>query len=46
MLNPKDEYHADIIRSKLMRDVTSTFEETREELIMAIDDLILASDGA
>jgi hypothetical protein len=40
ILNPSDKYSADIIRSKLMRDVAATFKETREELVMAMDDLI------
>ena len=40
MLNPKDRYSTDIIRSKLMRDVASTFDEVRGELFMAVDDLI------
>ena len=45
MLDPKDEYSIEIIRSKLTRDVASTFEEIRGELIMAIDDWIPTSDG-
>ncbi|KAF8494612.1 cytochrome P450 [Russula emetica] len=40
LLNPKDEYSTEIIRSKFTRDVASTFKEVHEELIMAIDDLI------
>ncbi|KAF8463176.1 cytochrome P450 [Russula ochroleuca] len=40
ILNPSDKYSTDIIRSKLMRDVAATFKETREELVMAMDDLI------
>ena len=35
-----DEYHTDIIRSKLTRNIAATFNEVREELIMAMDDLI------
>jgi hypothetical protein len=45
MLNPKDVYSTEIIRSKFTRDAASTFEEIRGELIMAIDDLIPTSDG-
>jgi hypothetical protein len=40
LLNPKDEYSTDIVRSKFTRDVASTFKEIHEELIMAMDDLI------
>jgi hypothetical protein len=40
LLDPKDEYTSEIIRSKFTRDVANTFEEVREELFMAIDDLI------
>ena len=39
-MDPKDEYHTDIIRAKLTRDVAGTFKEVREELVMAMDDLI------
>ena len=38
----KDTFHADVIRSKLTRDVAGTFKETYEELVMAMDDLIPA----
>jgi hypothetical protein len=40
LLNMSDEYHTDIIRSKLTRNIAATFNEVREELIMAMDDLI------
>jgi len=40
LLNIKDEYHTDVIRSKLTRNIAATFSEVREELIMAMDDLI------
>ena len=40
LLNPKDEYSTEIIRSKFTRDVASTFKEVHEELIMAMDELI------
>jgi hypothetical protein len=36
----KDEYHTDVIRSKLTRNIAATFNVVREELIMAMDDLI------
>ena len=39
-LNANDDYHSDIIRSKLTRNIDSTFKEVREELVMAIGDLI------
>ena len=35
-----DEFHTDIIRSKLTRNIATTFKEVREELIMGMDDLI------
>jgi hypothetical protein len=35
-----DEFHTDIIRSKLTRNIAATFKEVREELIMGMDDLI------
>ncbi|KAI0272854.1 hypothetical protein BGY98DRAFT_153281 [Russula aff. rugulosa BPL654] len=44
ILNPKDHYSSDVIRSKLTRDVASTFDEVRGELTMAIDDLIPTSE--
>ncbi|KAF8467544.1 cytochrome P450 [Russula ochroleuca] len=40
LLDPKDAYSADVVRSKLMRDVADTFKKVREELIMAMDDFI------
>jgi cytochrome P450 len=40
LLNMKDDYHSDVIRSKLTRNIAATFSEVREELIMAMDDLI------
>jgi hypothetical protein len=39
LLNMHDEYHTDIIRSNLTRNIAATFNEVREELIMAMDDL-------
>ncbi|KAI0277137.1 cytochrome P450 [Russula aff. rugulosa BPL654] len=44
LLNIKDDYHTDIIRSKLTRNIAATFNEVREELIMAMDDLIPTHD--
>lgn len=46
MLNPKDGYSTDVIRSKLTRDVAVTFKDVREELVMAMDDLILACEDS
>ncbi|KAF8491192.1 cytochrome P450 [Russula emetica] len=40
LLNMNDEYHTDIIRSKLTRNIAATFNEVREELIMAMDDFV------
>jgi len=44
MLNPRDGYSTDVIRSKLTRDVAATFKDVREELVMAMDDFIPACD--
>ncbi|KAH9992044.1 cytochrome P450 [Russula vinacea] len=44
ILNPKDRYTADVIRSKLTRDVANTFKEVNEELVMTLDDLIPARE--
>ena len=41
-MNLNDNIHADVIRSKLARDVVGTFKEIYEELVMAMDDLIPA----
>lgn len=35
-----DEYHRDVIRTKLTRNIETTFNEVRDEFIMALDDLI------
>ena len=40
LLNVNDEYHTDVIRSQLTRNIANTFKDVREELIMAMDDLI------
>ncbi|KAI0277140.1 cytochrome P450 [Russula aff. rugulosa BPL654] len=40
LLDEDDEYHTDIIRSQLTRNIANTFKDVREELIMAMDDLI------
>ena len=40
MLNKDDNYHLDIIRTKLTRNIAVIFEEVREELILALKDLI------
>ncbi len=40
VLNANDRYSVDIVRSQLTRNIASTFKEIREELIMAVDDLI------
>jgi predicted SnoaL-like aldol condensation-catalyzing enzyme len=39
LLNANDDYHTDVIRSKLTR-IYSTFKEVRVELVMAMGDLI------
>lgn len=44
LLNPKDMYSTEQIRTKFTRDLPSTFKSVCEELIMAMDELIPASD--
>jgi hypothetical protein len=44
LLNPKDMYSTEQIRTKFTRDLASTFKMACEELIMAIDDLIPATE--
>lgn len=39
-MNKDDQYHVDIIRSKLTRNIAVTFKEAREEFIHALEDLI------
>jgi hypothetical protein len=47
LLVDEDEYHTDVIRPQLTRNIGNTFKEFREELIMAMDDLIpIREDGA
>ncbi|KAI0292779.1 cytochrome P450 [Russula brevipes] len=40
LLDLKDEYHTDVIRSKLTRNIAVTFKEIRDELVNALDDCI------
>jgi len=40
LLDMTDTYHVDIVRSKLTRNIAATFNDVREELIMAMDDYI------
>jgi hypothetical protein len=44
LLNPKDTYSTDLVRSKFTRDISSLFKTACEELIIAIDDLIPATE--
>ena len=44
LLNSKDSYATDLIRSKFTRDISSTFKIACEELIMAVDDVIPATE--
>ena len=39
-----DDYHTDVIRSKLTRNIDSTFKDVREELVLAVGDLIPTHD--
>ena len=40
MLNKDDQYHVDIIAARLTRNIAVTFKEVREEVIIALKDLI------
>ncbi|KAI0284729.1 cytochrome P450 [Russula brevipes] len=44
LLDLSDQYHVDVIRSKLTRNIAVTFKEVREELISALDDWIPTQD--
>jgi hypothetical protein len=46
LLNLYDEYHTDVIRSKLTRNIAATFKEVREELVSALDDFLPTSDDS
>ena len=46
LLDENDQYTTDIIRSQLTRNIANTFKEVREELIMAMDDLIPAREDS
>ena len=39
-LNTKDDYHIGIIRTKLTRNIDSTFKEVHNELVTAMGDFI------
>jgi hypothetical protein len=41
-----DEYHKDVIRSKLTRNIAVTFKEVREELVSALDDFLPTSEDS
>jgi hypothetical protein len=41
-----DEYHTDVIRSKLTQNTAVTFKEVREELVSALDDSLPMSDDS
>ncbi|KAN0116359.1 cytochrome P450 monooxygenase [Russula decolorans] len=44
LLNPKDTYSTDLIRTKFTRDIATTFKMACDELLIAVDDLIPATD--
>ena len=44
LLNAKDPYFIDLLRSKFARDFAGTLKDAHEELIMAIDDFIPACE--
>jgi Trm5-related predicted tRNA methylase len=46
LLNMNDEYHKDVIRSKLTRNIAVTFKEVREELVSALDDFLPTSEDS
>jgi hypothetical protein len=47
LLDMETEYHVDITRSKFTpRNIAATFKEVREELINALEELILTGDDS
>jgi len=42
----EDDYHVDVIRSKLTRNIAATFKEVREELINTLEELIPTGDDS
>jgi hypothetical protein len=44
LLNPKDTYSTDLIRTKFTRDIATTFKMACDELLIAVDDLIPATE--
>jgi hypothetical protein len=44
-LNKHDDYHADVVRSKLTRNIAVTFKDVREELIYTLEDSIPTGKG-
>ena len=46
MLDNEDTYHNDLIRSKLTRNIATTFDQVQDELVQALADYIpVAGDG-
>jgi hypothetical protein len=45
LLDKHDEYHTEVIRSKLTRNIAAAFKEVREELVYALEDLIPTGEG-
>jgi len=41
-----DNYHMDVIRTKLTRNIAVIFKEVREELILALKDLIRTDEDS
>ncbi len=47
LLEMENDYHTDVIRSKLTRNIAVTFKEVRDELIKSLDATIpMHGDGA
>ena len=44
LLIMSNEYHTEVIHSKLTRNIAATFKEVREELISALDDFLPVSE--
>jgi hypothetical protein len=44
--NDDDFYHSDVIRSKLIRNISATFGDVHEELIHALEDLIPTAEDS
>jgi hypothetical protein len=45
MLNAEDRYQTHVIRSKLTRNIATTFGQVQDELVQALEELIPVPSG-